>query len=323
MLRRPRSHSSPLLLRREILKGGTRQDSRPRHVCRQQGWLVEVQLSVPMRKPRAIIADDEPLLLQELRRLLEESWPELHVVAATSNGGQTLRAMQEHQPDVVFLDIRMPGLSGLEVAEAFEEMDEKTHLVFVTAYDHHAVQAFERGAVDYLLKPVTRDRLVATVGRLQKALENDQVRTAAPAVSASGVGMDSGSDPNSDTRLMVRAILRDLAKEEPSGLQWLRIGGRGEVRLVHVEDVICFRSEQKYTRVVTADGSDLVRLSLRSIEQQLSSSEFWRVHRGILINVRRLDSASRDARGRYVLRMRGLSEPLLTSSKYKHLFKQM
>jgi DNA-binding LytR/AlgR family response regulator len=264
-------------------------------------------MTQPPSRLRAVLADDEPLLLDSLRRQLAEAWPELDVVATATGGGQALAALREHRPEVAFLDIRMPGLSGIEVAQAFGEDDFSTQIVFVTAFDRYAVAAFERGAVDYLLKPVTRERLDATVERLR-------ARLGRPA----------------DLQAAVRRALLELAKEAGEPLRWLRVQRQDEVRLIPVEEVICLRSGDKYTSVLFAasansegkePGHGLLRTPLVQLERQLDPSDFWRIHRGILINVRKLNSAVRKPGGRLAVRMNGLADALPVSAAYKHLFR--
>ncbi len=246
----------------------------------------------------ALIADDEPALLEQLEHLLSICWPELKVVARAANGSEAQALAREKQPDVAFLDIRMPGATGLEVART---LPEQTRIVFVTAYDQYAVAAFESAAVDYLLKPVTEDRLSETVKRLASS----------PAID----------------RTELTALLHSLTEsdrpEQSPRLQWLRAGYGDTTRLISVDEAICFEADHKYTNVVTQDGEHVIRTPLSVLEEQLDNDRFWRVHRSYIVNVAAVAEARRDLRGRYVLTLRGVDRTIRTSNAYSHLFRHM
>ena len=247
----------------------------------------------------ALIADDEPALRAELERLLAGVWPELVVAASVGDGAAALDAIERLKPDVAFLDIRMPPPSGLDVAR---RVGGDTAVVFVTAYDAHAVEAFERAAVDYLLKPVTGSRLRETVDRLQRWLAGGSYR---------------GPDPQT-----LASLIRRLANA-PACLHWLRVGQGERVELVAVGDVCFFRSDRKYTAAVTRDREHLVRMSITALAERLDPERFWRIHRGGIVNVAAIAAARRDLRGRYRLTLKERPEVLRVSAAYGHLFRRM
>lgn len=247
----------------------------------------------------ALIADDEPALRGELERLLAEVWPELFVAASVGDGAAALDALERLKPDVAFLDIRMPSPSGLDVAR---RVGGSTAVVFVTAYDAHAVEAFEQAAVDYLLKPVTGARLRETVDRLQRWLAGGSYR---------------GPDPQT-----LASLIRRLANA-PAYLHWLRVGQGEQVEIVAVDDVCFFRSDRKYTAAVTRDREHLVRMSITALAARLDPERFWRIHRGGIVNVAAIAAARRDLRGRYRLSLKERPEVLRVSAAYGHLFRRM
>ena len=247
----------------------------------------------------ALIADDEPALRAELERLLAGVWPELVVAASVGDGAAALDAIERLKPDVAFLDIRMPPPSGLDVAR---RVGRDTAVVFVTAYDAHAVEAFERAAVDYLLKPVTGSRLRETVDRLQRWLAGGSYR---------------GPDPQT-----LASLIRRLANA-PACLHWLRVGQGERVELVAVGDVCFFRSDRKYTAAVTRDREHLVRMSIAALAERLDPERFWRIHRGGIVDVAAIAAARRDLRGRYRLTLKERPEVLRVSAAYGHLFRRM
>ncbi len=242
----------------------------------------------------AILVDDEENLLVTLRDKLAVLWPELEILGTAQNGRQAIALARETQPDFAFLDIHMPGLSGLEVAEA---LPRDTRIVFVTAFDQFAVAAFERAAVDYVLKPVSDARLTQTVARL-KRLE----------------------DANRDKLL---ELLNGIQPATSSYLSWIRAGLDDTTTLIPVEEVVYFQADQKYTSVMTANAEHLVRRSIKELDAQLDPEKFWRIHRGIIVSVEQIISAKRDIRGRYTLTLKDRSEKLRSSQSYGHLFKQM
>ena len=248
---------------------------------------------------KALIADDEPALRAELERLLADLWPELGIVASVGDGAAALDAIERLRPDVAFLDIRMPPPSGLDVAR---HAGSDTAVVFVTAYDTHAVEAFERAAVDYLLKPVLGARLQETVDRLRRWLAGGNRR---------------GPDPRT-----LESLIRRLA-DTPAYLHWLRVGQGERVELVAVGDVCFFRSDRKYTAAMTRDREHLVRTPIAELAARLDPERFWRIHRGGIVNVAAIKAARRDLRGRYSLTLKERPEVLCVSAAYGHLFRRM
>ncbi len=247
----------------------------------------------------ALIADDEPALRADLERLLAEVWSELVVAASVGDGAAALDAIERLRPDVAFLDIRMPPPSGLDVAR---RVGVGTAVVFVTAYDAHAVEAFEQAAVDYLLKPVVADRLHDTVSRLRRWLDRER---------------RNGPDPRT-----LESLVRRLA-DAPAYLHWLRVGQGERVEIVAVDDVCFFRSDRKYTAAVSRDREHLVRMSITALAERLDPDRFWRIHRGGIVNVAAIAAARRDLRGRYRLTLKERPEVLRVSAAYGHLFRRM
>ncbi|WLI90875.1 LytTR family DNA-binding domain-containing protein [Massilia sp. R2A-15] len=250
-----------------------------------------------------VVAEDETLLREALLQMLAEAWPELEVAAACEDGASALEAIAAHQPDVAFLDIRMPGLSGLEVAAALAECSPRTQVVFVTAYDQYAIDAFERGAVDYLQKPVAPERLAATVRRLK-------TRAAAP-------------DPAA-----LAALLRQLGAVAPAAerappLVWLTASAGSETRLIMVEDIAYFQSDTKYTVVMTAEGEALLRKPIRDLLEVLDPAMFKQIHRSTIVNLKAIASIARDEMGRGVVRLKTRPETLAVSQPFMALFRNM
>jgi DNA-binding LytR/AlgR family response regulator len=257
------------------------------------------------RPTRCVIAEDERLLRDALVGLLAEAWPELQVLAECEDGGSALEAIAEHQPEVAFLDIRMPGLSGLEVAAAAAEVSAGTRIVFVTAYDQYAVAAFEQGAVDYLLKPIAPARLSQTVQRLR-----------------------SRPAPSPEDTAALQALLAQLRRDLPLAgrappLVWLTASAGKDTRLVLVDDVLYFRADNKYTVVVTAEGESLVRKPIRDLLDVLDPDVFKQIHRSTIVNLKSIASVSRDDTGRGIARLKGRSETLAISQPFMPLFRSM
>ena len=244
--------------------------------------------------PTAVIADDEPLLRAGLKAALAQAWPELEIVAEAANGAEAVHAVREHRPAFVFLDIEMPAMNGLDAARAIGDL---AHVVFVTAYDRYAVEAFERGAVDYVLKPAEAGRLAETARRLK-------ARLGTPAVSL-------------DT--LLGELARRVAAPEP--LQWLQASLGSSLKLINVDDVHYFQSDTKYTRVVTREGEALVKKTLRELSSELDPRHFWQVHRGTIVNIRAIASVSSDDTGRREITLRDRPEKLEVSRTFAHLFK--
>jgi len=262
--------------------------------------------------PTALIADDEPHLAEYLRAKLAALWPELAVVAVAANGTQAAQAIRSCAPDIAFLDIRMPGATGLEVAQQLRTDAPRPHVVFVTAYDQHAVQAFEADAVDYLLKPVTDERLARTLDKLRGALA---ARTPAPPLDA---------------------LLAQLAQRLHGGsgryLRWIRASkksGEGEItEQIAVADVAYIQADDKYTCVYARDGGRelrewLIRVPLTELAQQLDPADFAQVHRSVIVNLHAVAGTRRDLAGKLFVRIRDHARELPVARQYVHLFRQM
>lgn len=255
-----------------------------------------------MKPITAIIADDEAELRAHLKRLLNRLWPDLVIAGESDNGIGALELFNTLCPDMVFLDINMPGMSGLEVAR---QISGKCTIVFITAYDQYAVEAFEREALDYILKPVETERLLASIERCRK-------RFAAPLEIPRDLGP------------LLELLQKKLIKEKTSPfLQWIRAQHGDGIRLIPVEDVLFFKAEDKYTVVKTAKGESLIRKTIRELEEELDPDKFWKIHRGTLVNVAFISHVSRSITGSCVLRLQGHEEVLLVSRSFSHLFKGM
>ncbi|MFN3792454.1 LytR/AlgR family response regulator transcription factor [Massilia sp.] len=257
---------------------------------------------------KCVVAEDEALLRESLVQLLGEVWPELEIVASCEDGGSALDAIAEHRPEVAFLDIRMPGLSGMEVASNLLAAGIRTEVVFVTAYDQYAVDAFERGAIDYLLKPVARERLAGTVGRVQARLRRG--------------GQDGGQ------LQQLQALLQQLQAVSPPPpkappLVWLTASRGQETRLILVDDVCYFQADSKYTVVMTREGETLLRKPIRDLLEVLDPTHFKQVHRSTIVNLRAVAGVTRDEHGRGVLRLKTRPETLAVSQPFMGLFRNM
>ena len=245
--------------------------------------------------PRAVIAEDEPLLAAGLRDALAALWPSLQICALVEDGIQALRALDEHKPDILFLDIQMPGLTGLEVAQ---QVNGRCHVVFVTAFDDHAIQAFEQGAVDYVLKPLSVARLATAVARLKERI---------------------GSAPARLDGLIDRLA----TPREGEYLRWITASQGREVRLITIAEVCYFRSDNKYTSVVTPDGESLIRVTLKELLDQLDPAVFWQVHRSTVVNANAIAGLLRDGQGRLNIKLKQRSETLVVSETYASRFRVM
>jgi len=250
-----------------------------------------------------IVAEDEALLRHALVAELKRAWPELRIVAECEDGASAVEALAEHQPDVAFLDIRMPGLSGLEVAALAAEASPRTRIVFVTAYDQYAIDAFERGAIDYLLKPVKPERLDAAVARLQ--------------------AQDTSHDAASLAALLDKLGALPKPAGAPEPLTWLTASAGRETKLILVDDVAYFQADQKYTTVVTADGEALLRTSLRELLPRLDQAHFKQIHRSTIVNLKCVAGIVRDDSGRGSVRLKQRPETLTVSLPFMALFKHM
>ena len=282
--------------------------------------------------PRAVIADDERLMRDQLRARLQQVWPELIIVAEAKNGLEAVQAVREHQPDVIFLDIRMPGLTGVEAAKEIAQLELSDEallpeMVFITAYDQYAIDAFEQGVVDYVLKPAEAERLRLTTERLktriwQRANDlNDSVK----------------ADLNSDLHLAetnkafaahsVQQLLHVLAAQvsgRPAHyLSWLQASVGQTIQMVAVEDVLYCVSDEKYTRVQTAQQEFLIRKPIKELVDELDPAIFWQIHRSTLVNVKAIAGVVRDERGRQAVTVKGRSEKLQVSRSASQLFRSM
>lgn len=253
---------------------------------------------------RALIADDEPHLALYLQAQLALLWPELEIVRIARNGNEAAAAIEELEPDLAFLDIQMPGMSGLEVAQGIEG---DTRVVFVTAFDRYAVQAFDHAALDYLLKPFKTERLLRTIERVRSAL----------ALQA------EGHDSPRDARLADALHQMTRGPATPARLRFIRASQGEYVHQVAVSDVLFFHADDKYTVVQTPGGEHLIRTTIIELAGQLDPEQFWQVHRSTLINLNYLAGTRRDDRSRLFLRIKGHASELRVSRAYVHLFKAM
>ena len=255
-----------------------------------------------MTQTTAIIAEDEEPLRNYLFSKLAQVWPELHILGAAENGEKALELIQRLRPDVAFLDIRMPGLSGMEVAKKIIGF---CRVVFVTAYDQYAVEAFETEAVDYLLKPVTRERLEKTVLRLKETLHKSVT-------------------PSTESLAAIERMLAGITgKDRETCLRWVKVQEGNRIQIISVDDVCYFKASDKYTLVRTVTGESLIKRSIKNLSTQLDPDIFWQIHRGTLVNVRCISGVSRSVTGRGVIRLKDVPESLTISRSCMHLFKQM
>ena len=266
---------------------------------------------------RAVIADDERLMREQLRARLAEVWPTLAIVAEARNGLEAVDLVAQHRPDLVFLDIRMPGLTGVDAARQIAQMDvgDDEHLpeiVFITAYDQYAVEAFEQGVCDYVLKPAERDRLLVTAQRIQARLAQRDAPDAAPAAPAP----------------QLQQVLHKLAAQlnphaAPPRLDWIQASVGQGIQMIPVAEVLFFISDEKYTRVQTPSTEALIRKPIKELIDELDPAVFWQIHRSTLVNVKAIAGITRDFRGRQIVSVRGHPEKLEVSRSYTHLFKGM
>jgi len=251
-----------------------------------------------MSRPTALIAEDELPQRQELRALLAELWPELDVVAECDDGLAALQALAEHRPQVAFLDIRMPGISGLEVARA---AGDHCQVIFITAYEEYALRAFDEGAVDYLQKPVARDRL-------RRALERTRARL--------------GSGAQVDMAALIDLVQSRLAPGGKS-IKWITASVGNTLKMFSIDEVLFFQAQDKYTRVVTADSEGHIRTPLKELVAALDSETFWQVHRSVIVRVGAIRSVEKDEDGKLRLNVRGHAKILPVSSAFQYRFRGM
>jgi DNA-binding LytR/AlgR family response regulator len=251
--------------------------------------------------PRAVLADDERLMREQLRARLAEVWPELEIVAEARNGQEAVDLVRQWRPQLAFLDIRMPGMTGVEAAR---QIGSACHIVFVTAYGEFAIEAFEQGAVDYVLKPAESARLELTVRRLKQRLQ-------APPPDLGAV-LDA-----------LTSKLEAVAAGAPRHLQWIQASVGQQLRMIPVAEVLFFRSDEKYTRVQTENVEALIRTPIRELVEQLDPAQFWQIHRATIINVRAVAGVVRDLRGRQLVTLKNHPQKLEVSRSFTHLFHQM
>jgi DNA-binding LytR/AlgR family response regulator len=271
-------------------------------------------MNAPNTAPRAVIADDERLMREQLRARLAQAWPELQVVAEARNGLEAVDMVARERPDIVFLDIRMPGLSGVDAARQIAQMEldddaPLPEIVFITAYDEYAVQAFEQGAADYVLKPAEPERLARTVARIRERLaaRGGAQALAAPPLQQLLHRLAAGLNPGST----------------PAYLQWIQAAVGASIQMIPVAEVLFFISDEKYTRVQTAQQEALIRKPIKELVDELDPQDFWQIHRSTLVNVKAIAGVSRDPRGRQVVAVKGHPQKLEVSRSYTQLFKGM
>jgi len=252
--------------------------------------------------PTALIADDEAPMREQLRARLQEAWPGLQIVAEAANGVEAVELATRFKPQIAFLDIRMPGMGGIEAAR---QLYNRCHIVFATAYDQYAVDAFEHGAIDYLLKPVTAERLATTCERLRRRLSQAPQDIGSQLAQLSSLLQQQGASPKRNY------------------LRWIQAQVGGSLRMISTREILFFQSDEKYTRVQTATAELLIRKTLKELADELDPDEFWRIHRSTLVRVDAIAEVSRDMRGRQMLRVRNYPHELEVSRNHSHLFQQM
>ena len=263
-----------------------------------------------MKPLTALIADDEAPMRDLLRSRLQQVWPDLQIVAEAANGVEAVELGEQFRPDIAFLDIRMPGMSGIEAAR---RLYERSHIVFATAYDQYALDAFEQGALDYLLKPVSAERLATTCARLQARLR------ARATTAAEAAPQDIGQQ-----LAKLTTLLENRGKpEKPAYLRWIQAQVGSSLRMVSTREILFFQSDEKYTRVQTASAEFLIRKTLKELLDELDPDEFWRIHRSTLVRVDAIAEVKRDLRGRQMLKVRGYAGELEVSRNHSYLFQQM
>jgi len=273
----------------------------------------------------AVIADDERLLREQLRARLAEVWPALEIVAEAKNGAEAVALTEQHRPDIVFLDIRMPGMTGIEAARAIAQLpvdddDAETstsgdgppwhgpEIVFITAYDQYAIEAFEQGVVDYVLKPAERERLQVTVERIRKRLAQRRSDDGAPAAGL---------------QQLLQKLATQINPNAAPRLKWIQATVGQSIQMIPVEDVLFFISDEKYTRVQTATTEALIRKPIKELVDELDPQLFWQIHRSTLVNATAISGVTRDLRGRQIVSVKGHPEKLEVSRSYTGLFKGM
>ena len=257
------------------------------------------------RAPTALVADDEPLLRQALSRMLAATWPELVIVAEARNGREAIDRFEEHHPDICFLDVQMPGKTGVDAAQ---HIGRRAHMVFVTAYDKYAVQAFAHGVLDYLVKPVEVARLAETVARLQERLR--------------------GAQPALNTDELLQQLAASLSRQSSGQMRWVRASVGQTVRMIAIEDIDYLRADEKYTQVAWRDEAGkaceaVIRTALKDLLPQLDAAQFAQVHRSVVVNLRAISHVTRGGNETADIHLKGRQETLPVSRTYLHLFRQM
>jgi len=251
--------------------------------------------------PAAVIADDERLMREQIIARLKDAWPELQIVGEASNGHEAIALVQSQEPDIVFLDIRMPGMDGIQAAQALAG---QVHVVFVTAHDEYAISAFEHGAVDYLLKPPEPERVALTCQRLRARLKQEP-------------------DPMNDLLAKLSQRLGAGGVKPRDYMRWVQASVGANIRMIPTSDILFFRAEDKYTRVQTEGFEALIRKPIKELIDELDPDEFWQIHRATLVRVDAVEQVSRNFRGRQIVHVKGSEEKLEVSRTFNHLFKQM
>ncbi len=255
----------------------------------------------PLPAPSAVVADDERLMREQIIARLKEAWPELSIVGEASNGNEAIALVQSEEPDIVFLDIRMPGMDGIQAAQALAG---RVHVVFVTAHDQYAISAFEHGAVDYLLKPPDAERVALTCQRLRARLKQEP-------------------DPMNDLLAQLSQRLEAGGLKPREYMRWVQASVGANIRMIPTSDILFFRAEDKYTRVQTERFEALIRKPIKELIDELDPDEFWQIHRSTVVRVDAVEQVSRDFRGRQIVHVKGSAEKLEVSRTFNHLFKQM
>jgi len=262
------------------------------------------------RPVTALIADDEAPMRDLLRARLQTVWPELQIVAEAANGVEAVELGEKFRPDIAFLDIRMPGLSGIEAAR---RLYERSHIVFATAYDQYALDAFEQGALDYLLKPVSAERLATTCARLQARLR-----------ARANAAVEAAPQDIGQQLAKLTTLLENRGKpEKPAYLRWIQAQVGSSLRMVSTREILFFQSDEKYTRVQTVGAEFLIRKTLKELLDELDPDEFWRIHRSTLVRVDAIAEVKRDLRGRQMVKVRDYPGELEVSRNHSYLFQQM
>jgi len=281
-------------------------------------------MSTDAKPTRALIADDERLLREQLRARLAEVWPELDIIGEAKNGAEAVQLTEEQHPDLVFLDIRMPGMTGIEAARAIAQLptDDDTadgwlgcEIVFITAYDQYAIEAFEQGVVDYVLKPAERERLTVTVDRIKKRLAQRH--------AGNGAGAATNGPSAADMQQLLQKLASRMDPEKAPTLRWIQATVGQNIQMIPVEEVLFFISDEKYTRVQTATLEALIRKPIKELIEELDANVFWQIHRSTLVNTKFIAGVSRDLRGRQLVSVKGHPEKLEVSRSFTGLFKGM